>query len=303
MLQVQKRHATTAMDALKALGFLNRHGRVITADRSAIGVALLLTPSGAAHIQAIAHSLDHSSLDCDIGDREKRSEEARRATKGACSDGHCDAGRMQLDSPAVPVPLCRNESAHSTAMQTERAVLTHILTRGLGRIEEREVAARPGRTAPADALRAAVQRLLLSRGNPQDSPTLTLIQLYFRVALCSRLFDDNLLGHAPCCETREQKVMGHLWDGICGKEEAAITDRPAPSCAGLPDEAIMALRAQMPSRWERLGDIALLPNQSFASPVWASLGSELWEAVAAALGVARLARQSPVANTGAHALQ
>ena len=63
------------------------------------------------------------------------------------------------------------------------------------------------------------------------------------------------------------------------------------------------MRVQIPSKWERLGDIALLPNQSFASPVWATVGSELWGAMAAALGVARLARQSSIANTGADELQ
>lgn len=59
--------------------------------------------------------------------------------------------------------------------------------------------------------------------------------------------------------------------------------------------------AEVPSKWERLGDLALLPNQAFTSAAWAHLGAQLWEAVAAALGVARLARQSPVANKGVSA--
>lgn len=92
--------------------------------------------------------------------------------------------------------------------------------------------------------------------------------------------------------------MVAFWDGVCGIKGAVITHHPASWHAGHPDEAVKALRAQIPCKWERLGDIALLPSQSFASPVWASLGSELWEAVAAALGVARLARQSSIANTG-----
>ena len=90
---------------------------------------------------------------------------------------------------------------------------------------------------------------------------------------------------------------------MCGFREAVITDHPASWCEGHPVEATKALSAQIPSKWERLGDLALLPNQSFALPVWASLSSELWEAVAAALGVARLARQSSIAATGARALQ
>ena len=77
-----------------------------------------------------------------------------------------------------------------------------------------------------------------------------------------------------------------------------VADYPASWRAGHPHGAISALTAQVPSKWERLGDMALLPNQCFLSPVWASLSDELWEAVAAALGVVRLARQSSIANAG-----
>ncbi|XP_074307515.1 tRNA wybutosine-synthesizing protein 2/3/4-like [Silene latifolia] len=55
---------------------------------------------------------------------------------------------------------------------------------------------------------------------------------------------------------------------------------------------------QLPTRWERLGDIAVLPITSFRDPAWDTLGMELWDAVAKTLGAHRLARQGRVASTG-----
>ncbi len=69
--------------------------------------------------------------------------------------------------------------------------------------------------------------------------------------------------------------------------------------AGLQDARVAEHRQEIPSKWERLGDLALLPSQAFQSGAFKSLGIGLWDTVAAALGVARLARQSPVAKTGA----
>ena len=183
VLQVQKRHAKTAKDALKVLGFLDRHGRVIQADRSAAEVALPLTPLGAEHIQAIACSLFRSSSDHDNRAHDRASREAKRAAKDACSNGSCDPRNMRLDSPTVPALLCTSESAHTAAMQTERSVLTDILKRGLGRVAEGEVAARTGLIAPADALQAAVLRLLVSKGDPWH--------------LCLTFSDIVLLLHSP----------------------------------------------------------------------------------------------------------
>lgn len=44
-------------------------------------------------------------------------------------------------------------------------------------------------------------------------------------------------------------------------------------------------------RWERLGDIVVLPISSFDDPAWDTIGEELWSAVAKSLGARRLARQ------------
>lgn len=58
------------------------------------------------------------------------------------------------------------------------------------------------------------------------------------------------------------------------------------------------LLEELPSRWERLGDIVVLPVTSFKDPVWDSIGVELWPIVAKSLSTNRLARQGRVAPTG-----
>lgn len=44
-------------------------------------------------------------------------------------------------------------------------------------------------------------------------------------------------------------------------------------------------------RWERLGDIVVLPVTSFKDPAWSSISEEVWSAVAISLSANRLARQ------------
>ncbi|KAK9022971.1 hypothetical protein V6N11_003207 [Hibiscus sabdariffa] len=63
---------------------------------------------------------------------------------------------------------------------------------------------------------------------------------------------------------------------------------------GLSDE----LLEQIPNRWERLGDIVVLPVSSFRDPVWDSIGGELWPIIAKSLNTCRLARQGRVAANG-----
>ncbi|KAD0533610.1 hypothetical protein R6Q59_016587 [Mikania micrantha] len=58
------------------------------------------------------------------------------------------------------------------------------------------------------------------------------------------------------------------------------------------------LLEQLPTRWERLGDIVVLPVTSFKDSVWDSLGKELWLTVADSLGASRVARQGRVSPTG-----
>lgn len=63
---------------------------------------------------------------------------------------------------------------------------------------------------------------------------------------------------------------------------------------GLPLE----LLEHLPTRWERLGDIVVLPVTCFKDTIWDTLGKEFWPIVAESLGTKRLARQGPVAPTG-----
>lgn len=58
------------------------------------------------------------------------------------------------------------------------------------------------------------------------------------------------------------------------------------------------LLEQLPTRWERLGDIVVLPATSFKDPVWDSIARDLWPTIAESLGTRRLARQGRVANNG-----
>ncbi|KAK9151781.1 hypothetical protein Syun_010090 [Stephania yunnanensis] len=58
------------------------------------------------------------------------------------------------------------------------------------------------------------------------------------------------------------------------------------------------LMEQIPTRWERLGDIVVLPASSFKDPAWASIENELWPAIAKSLRTSRLARQGRIAPTG-----
>lgn len=54
-----------------------------------------------------------------------------------------------------------------------------------------------------------------------------------------------------------------------------------------------SLLSELPAKWEKLGDVALLDPRSFSNPAWASLAN-LWPTVAACLGVSRLCRQQRV---------
>ncbi|XP_028922828.1 tRNA wybutosine-synthesizing protein 2 homolog isoform X1 [Ornithorhynchus anatinus] len=58
------------------------------------------------------------------------------------------------------------------------------------------------------------------------------------------------------------------------------------------------LERDLPRAWQRHGDLLLVSEDSFRAPLWEELGQELWETVAAALGVRRLAKRGRVAPGG-----
>ena len=55
------------------------------------------------------------------------------------------------------------------------------------------------------------------------------------------------------------------------------------------------LPGDLPSRWERFSDVAIIPHGSFEGDGWHP-GEPLWEAVAGALGARRLARMGEVSG-------
>ncbi|KAI4295895.1 hypothetical protein L6164_035891 [Bauhinia variegata] len=59
-----------------------------------------------------------------------------------------------------------------------------------------------------------------------------------------------------------------------------------------------SLLEELPTRWDRLGDIVVLPISSFKDPLWDSIAQELWQTVSESLNAHRLARQGRVAPTG-----
>ncbi|XP_045176424.2 tRNA wybutosine-synthesizing protein 2 homolog [Mercenaria mercenaria] len=50
----------------------------------------------------------------------------------------------------------------------------------------------------------------------------------------------------------------------------------------------------IPSHWERHGDLVLIPSTAFTLPVWTGLGSEVWSTVLRCLSCNRLAKKCPV---------
>ena len=55
------------------------------------------------------------------------------------------------------------------------------------------------------------------------------------------------------------------------------------------------LPGDLPQRWERFSDVAIIPHDSFKGPDW-EVDRRLWEAVAEALGAKRLARMGEVSG-------
>ncbi|XP_042377401.1 tRNA wybutosine-synthesizing protein 2/3/4-like isoform X2 [Zingiber officinale] len=60
----------------------------------------------------------------------------------------------------------------------------------------------------------------------------------------------------------------------------------------------LQLLHQLPTRWEHLGDIVVLPKSAFTDPIWDSIEEEVWPLVAKSLGAQRLARQGRILPTG-----
>ncbi|KAL8151209.1 hypothetical protein V2J09_021017 [Rumex salicifolius] len=89
--------------------------------------------------------------------------------------------------------------------------------------------------------------------------------------------------------------VAEIWKGPRSPLESM---KEAVACLIKENDLSAELLAELPTRWEKLGDIAVLPLSSFKDPVWNSISSLLWPAVAKCLSTRRLARQGRVAATG-----
>ncbi|CAN6218978.1 unnamed protein product [Urochloa humidicola] len=92
------------------------------------------------------------------------------------------------------------------------------------------------------------------------------------------------------------------------KDELAISRKPSKAPQTVMKELVSSLLEskgmpprlleQLPTRWETLGDIIILPKTCFKDPLWESVSEELWPLVAKSLGAQRLARQGKIMPNG-----
>ncbi|CAN6205519.1 unnamed protein product [Urochloa humidicola] len=92
------------------------------------------------------------------------------------------------------------------------------------------------------------------------------------------------------------------------KDELAISQKPSKSPQTVMKELVSSLLEtkgmpswlleQLPTRWETLGDIIILPKTCFKDPLWESVSEELWPLVAKSLSAQRLARQGKIMPNG-----
>ncbi|XP_058753871.1 tRNA wybutosine-synthesizing protein 2/3/4 isoform X1 [Vicia villosa] len=107
------------------------------------------------------------------------------------------------------------------------------------------------------------------------SEALTLLHEYGAILLEDKVVETKKAAMSPL------KVMTEVVTSLIEKK-------------GLPTE----LLDELPARWDRIGDIVILPATSFKNILWNSIAEDLWLAVAKSLKAHRLARQGPVAATG-----
>ncbi|GAU18390.1 hypothetical protein TSUD_202790, partial [Trifolium subterraneum] len=107
------------------------------------------------------------------------------------------------------------------------------------------------------------------------SEALTLLHEYGAVLLEDKVVETKKAAMSPL------KVMTETITSLIEKK-------------GLPAE----LLEELPTRWDRIDDVVILPATSFKNILWDSIAEELWLIVAKSLKAHRLARQGPVAATG-----
>uniref|UniRef100_A0A0E0LL90 tRNA wybutosine-synthesizing protein 2/3/4 n=1 Tax=Oryza punctata TaxID=4537 RepID=A0A0E0LL90_ORYPU len=121
------------------------------------------------------------------------------------------------------------------------------------------------------------------------------------------LFSENKLVGASISLQKALEIL-LLCRGSILKDELAISRKAAKTPHTIMRELVSALLdkkglpsqllEQLPTRWETLGDIIVLPKTCFKDPLWESLRDDLWPLVAKSLGAQRLARQGKITPNG-----
>lgn len=114
-----------------------------------------------------------------------------------------------------------------------------------------------------------------------------------------------LLNKLSCSEAL---TLLHEYGAVLLEDKVVETKKAAMSPLKVMSEGVTSLieekglptglLEELPTRWDRIGDIVILPATSFKNSLWDSIAEELWLIVAKSLKAHRLARQGPVAATG-----
>ncbi|KAK7387759.1 hypothetical protein VNO78_22551 [Psophocarpus tetragonolobus] len=117
--------------------------------------------------------------------------------------------------------------------------------------------------------------------------------------------DKLMLNELSCSEAL---ILLHEYGAIVLADKVVVERKAAKSALKIMTEAVTSLiehkslptslLEELPTRWDSLGDIVILPITSFKDSMWDSIAEELWPIVAKSLKAHRLARQGPVAATG-----
>ena len=160
VLQIHRKHAKVAKDALKALGLLDRRCRFPAADRSDAEVALPLTPSGAARTTTMFHSSARPQNGLGTSALATAATECWPRQKGIMQNG------CRSSAKAGGLKTAADDSAFHVYVQT----LEQLIADGLAWPAHKQLVQRIGATSPAETLLVAVQSLLSRKGMHGTSP-------------------------------------------------------------------------------------------------------------------------------------
>ena len=152
----------------------------------------------------------------------------------------------------------------------------------------------------------AVSVLSAALEQRSDSPTLEALPAGVCTALESHRGGAQILAPSPTrgeARTSRSSPREKLCSSVLRVvEDSAVSQISFLQALGaLPWESLEHVLARtLPRRWEKLGDLILLPQEAMKGNPWNELGKGglLWPAMAGALGGSRLGRQARIADNG-----